>query len=121
MRLEKGIFSLLVMLLLQGCFEEKLDRMINKQTYEFEGVYENLYTQDLLMFKDAMVTISRVGAPDVTKPFAVDDNFLTITMRNNSKEKREDIVMRIHGDKEALTCSVCARYQLASVWQKQLD
>ncbi|WP_370689727.1 hypothetical protein [Vibrio coralliilyticus] len=109
------------MFMLQGCFEEKLERMINQQTYEFEGVYENLYSQDLLLFKDAMVTISRVGAPEITKPFSVEDNFLTITMRNSSKEKRDDIVMRIHGDKEALTCSVCAKYQLASVWQRRLD
>ncbi|MDN3612135.1 hypothetical protein ACODM8_15680 [Vibrio ostreicida] len=121
MQLKKGIFSLLVMLTLQGCFEEKLDRLINKQTYEFEGVYENLYTQDLLMFQDAMVTISIVGAPDVTKPFSVDDNFLTITMASNSREKREDIVMRIHGKNEALTCSACARYHLASVWQRRLE
>ncbi|GLT18576.1 hypothetical protein GCM10007938_23550 [Vibrio zhanjiangensis] len=112
---------MLLTMALQGCFEENLNRMLNKQTYEFEGVYENLYSQDLLMFKDAQVTISKVGAPDVIKSFSVDDNYLTITMRNSSLEKREDIVMRIHGNNEALTCSICAKYQLSSVWQRRLD
>ncbi|NOH72512.1 hypothetical protein F0225_14350 [Vibrio pectenicida] len=121
MRLEYRIIFVLLALMLQGCFEDNLNRMINKQTYEFEGVYENLYTQDLLMFKDAKVTISKVGSPDISKSFSVEDNYLTITMRNSSLEKREDIVMRIHGDNEALTCSICAKYQLSSVWQRRLE
>ncbi|MCG7488458.1 hypothetical protein MHN79_03045 [Vibrio sp. Of14-4] len=121
MRLKyRGIFVIFT-LMLQGCFEDNLNRMINKPTYDFEGVYENLYTQDLLLFKDAKVTISKVGAPDVIKSFKVEDNYLIITMRNSSLEKREDIVMRIHGDNEALTCSICAKYQLSSVWQRRLE
>ena len=48
MRLKyRGIFVIFT-LMLQGCFEDNLNRMINKPTYDFEGVYENLSTQDLL-------------------------------------------------------------------------
>ncbi|NVD08704.1 hypothetical protein FCU94_17800 [Vibrio sp. JPW-9-11-11] len=102
-----------------GCSDEQTERMFNKQTYEFTGVYDNLYNQDRLEFRDAHVTIVKAKGPDMTKPFEVNDNFLTIQMRNNSKEKRDDIVMRIHGNNELLTCSVCAKYQLASTWQKR--
>lgn len=102
-----------------GCSEEDAVRMLNKQTYEFVGVFENQYNDDLLEFSDAQVTFIKPGVPDMTKPFEVDGNALTITMRNSSKEKREDIVMKIHGQSEVLTCSVCAKYQLASIWQKR--
>tara|TARA_Y100001956_G_scaffold81757_1_gene100303 strand:- start:1636 stop:2040 length:405 start_codon:yes stop_codon:yes gene_type:complete len=104
---------------LGACSEEKAIRMLNKQTYQFIGVFENQYNGDLLEFSDAKVTFIRDGQLDTTKPFEVKDNYLTITMRNSSKEKREDIVMRIHGQNELLTCSVCAKYQLASTWQKR--
>lgn len=108
-----------MVLTLAGCSEEKAERMLNKQTYQFTGVFENLYNDDLLEFSDAKVTFVRAGQLDMTKSFKVKDNYLTITMRNSSKEKREDIVMRIHGQNELLTCSVCAKYQLASIWQKR--
>ncbi|WP_159737546.1 hypothetical protein [Vibrio atypicus] len=104
---------------LVGCSEEEAVRMLNKQTYQFTGVFENQYNDDLLEFSDAQVTFVREGHLDMTKPFEVKDNYLTITMRNSSKEKREDIVMRIHGQSEVLTCSICAKYQLASTWQKR--
>lgn len=102
-----------------GCSEEDAVRMLNKQTYDFVGVYENQHNDDLLKFADAQVTFIKPGVPDMIKPFEVDDNALTITMRNSSKEKREDIVMKIHGQNELLTCSACAKYQLASIWQKR--
>lgn len=104
---------------LMGCSEEKTERIFNKQTYSFEGVFENQYNGDLLEFKDAQVTFIKENHLDVTKTFEVKDNYLTIQMRNSSKEKREDIVMRIHGNNELLTCNVCAKYQLASTWQKR--
>ncbi|MEF1255065.1 hypothetical protein [Vibrio sp. M260112] len=104
---------------LMGCSEEKTERILNKQTYSFEGVFENQYNGDLLEFKDAQVTFIKENHLDVTKTFEVKDNYLTIQMRNSSKEKREDIVMRIHGNNELLTCNVCAKYQLASTWQKR--
>lgn len=104
---------------LVGCSEEKAERILNKQTYSFIGVFENPFNGDLLEFKDAQVTVIKEQGLDFTKPFAVKDNHLTIQMRNSSKEKREDIVMRIHGNNELLTCNVCAKYQLSSTWQKR--
>ncbi|KGY09775.1 hypothetical protein [Vibrio sinaloensis] len=114
-----SVVGISALMLLVGCSEEKAVRMLNKQTYEFTGVFENQYNQDLLKFSDAQVTFIREGELNMTKPFEVKGNDLTITMRNSSKEKREDIVMRIHGQNELLTCSTCAKYQLASVWQKR--
>jgi len=105
--------------ILMGCSEEKTERILNNQTYSFEGVFENLYNDDLLEFKDAKVTFIKENQLDFTKPFDVDGNYLTIQMRNSSKEQREDIVMRIHGNNEILTCNACAKYQLASTWQKR--
>ncbi|OAJ94899.1 hypothetical protein [Vibrio bivalvicida] len=104
---------------LLGCSEEKTERMLNQETYSFTGVFENQFNGDLLEFKDAKVTIIKEEGLDYTKPFEVEDNYLTIQMRNSSKEKREDIVMRIHGQQELLTCSICAKYQLSSTWQKR--
>ena len=106
---------------LLGCSEEKAERILNKETYSFIGVYENQHNGDLLEFSDATITVTKEMGETYTKPFEVDGDNLIIQMRNNSKEKREDIVMRIHGENEALTCSTCARYQLASVWQKRLE
>lgn len=108
-----------VMMTVVGCSEEETKRLLNRETYSFVGVYDNLYNDDRLEFNNAQVTIIKAQGLDITKPFDVNDNFLTIQMRNSSKEKREDIVMRIHGDNELLTCSVCAKYQLASTWQKR--
>ncbi|MEZ8098936.1 hypothetical protein [Vibrio bivalvicida] len=104
---------------LLGCSEEKTERMLNQETYSFTGVFENQFNGDLLEFKDAKVTIIKEEGLDYTKPFEVEDNYLTIQMRNSTKEKREDIVMRIHGQQELLTCSICAKYQLSSTWQKR--
>jgi len=104
---------------LLGCSEEKTERMLNQETYSFVGVFENHYNSDLLEFKDAQVTFITSQGLDFTKPFEVDDDHLTIQMRNSSKEKREDIVMRIHGQSELLTCNVCAKYDMASIWLKK--
>lgn len=103
---------------LVGCSEEKAERWLNKKTYQFQGEFDNQYDDDVLSFADGQVTIIRTGKPNQTKPFEVKDAFLTIQMRNSSMEKREDIVMRIHGQNELLTCASCAKHQLASVWQK---
>lgn len=113
-----GLVSI-VPFVLQGCSEEDAERMFNKETYSFVGIYENQHNGDLLQFSDAKVTVTKEQGASFTKPFSVDDGFVTIQMRNNSKEKREDIVMRIHGDNELLTCSVCAKYQLSPTWLKR--
>ncbi|MEF1291352.1 hypothetical protein [Vibrio sp. M260118] len=115
----RTILLVSVVAVLLGCSEEKAQRMLNQETFQFNGVYENYYNGDLLEFKDGQVTFNREQAEGLTKPFTVEDNYLTIQMRNSSKEKREDIVMRIHGEQELLTCSICAKYQLSSTWQKR--
>ncbi|MEH0689346.1 hypothetical protein H4F17_09750 [Vibrio cholerae] len=114
-----GMRILLASLVLVGCSEDDAERYLNKQTYEFVGEYENQYNDDVLRFNNAMVTFIKAGQPNLEKSFNVEGNQLFIQMRNNSKEQREDIVMRIHGNNEVLTCSVCAKYQLASIWQKR--
>lgn len=113
------LLSSVMSLTLFGCSEEKAERMLNKETYSFTGVFENQFNGDLLEFKDAKVTYINSKGLDFTKPFEVDDDHLTIQMRNSSKEKREDIVMRIHGQSELLTCNVCAKYDIASIWLKK--
>lgn len=115
-----GVVSITTLTLL-GCSEQDAERMLNKQTYDFVGVYENQYNGDLLEFNNAQVTLIRPEGSNFTKSFQVDGNHLSIQMRNSSKEKREDIVMRIHGKNELLTCSVCAKYQLSPTWLKRLD
>ncbi|WP_394126522.1 hypothetical protein [Vibrio hepatarius] len=106
---------------LLGCSEENAERLLNKETYSFIGIYENQHNGDLLKFSDAEITVTKERGETYTKPFEVDGDNLIIQMRNNSKEKRDDIVMRIHGDNELLTCSVCAKYQLSSTWVRRFD
>lgn len=118
-RAVKTILIVSVVAVLLGCSEEDAERMLNQATYQFNGVFENQYNADLLEFKDGQVTFIREQAENFTKPFDVDDDYLTIQMRNSSKEKREDIVMRIHGEQELLTCSICAKYQLSPTWRKK--
>lgn len=101
-----------------GCSEVSTDHIIQGETYSFTGVYANQQNADLLQFENGKVTIIKGKGLDFTKPFNVEDNHLTIQMRNSSKEKREDIVMRIHNP-NLLTCSVCAKYQLSSTWHKK--
>lgn len=115
-----GVVGILSIALL-GCSEEEAERILNKETYSFIGIYENQHNGDLLKFSDATITVTKEMGETYTKPFEVDGDNLIIQMRNNSKEKRDDIVMRIHGDNELLTCSVCAKYQLSSTWVKRLD
>lgn len=104
---------------LVGCSEEKAEQWLNKETYQFQGVFENQYNDDLLSFEQGQVTFIRGEETNSVKPFEVKDAFLTIKLRNNSMEKRDDLVMRIHGENELLTCASCAKHQLASVWQKR--
>ncbi|EEX94518.1 hypothetical protein VIOR3934_18925 [Vibrio orientalis CIP 102891 = ATCC 33934] len=115
-----GVVGILSTALL-GCSEQEAERIINKKTYSFVGIYDNQYNGDLLEFNDAILTVVKDNGESFSKPFEVDDGKLIIRMRNSSKEKRDDIVMRIHGDNELLTCSVCAKYQLSSTWLKRLD
>ncbi|MDW6094530.1 hypothetical protein [Vibrio rhizosphaerae] len=106
---------LLSSLSLYGCFQEELEHWVNKETYAFQGIYENQHNTDLIAFHEAKASIQSEGKAMVV-PFQVDGNFIYIQVRQSSKEKREDIVMRIHGDGEVLTCSACAKYHLSNIW-----
>ncbi|KUI97618.1 hypothetical protein [Vibrio sp. MEBiC08052] len=118
-----AVKSYLVVLLsslsLYGCFQEELEHWINKETYAFQGIYENQHNTDLIAFHEAKASIQSEGKSMVV-PFQVDGNFIYIQVRQSSKEKREDIVMRIHGDGEVLTCSACAKYHLSNIWLRTM-
>ncbi|MDC0612712.1 hypothetical protein OAP63_18430 [Vibrio sp.] len=108
--------ALLCLVGLVGC-DDSLERWLNKETYSFQGTYDNQYNDDKLVFTDGEVTITSVSKSWVV-PFKVDGNSLVVQVKNSSKEKRPDIEMRIHGDGEVLTCSVCGMYRLSNVWVK---
>lgn len=107
-----------VMVSLTGCFTETLTRWLNKETYDFSGTYVNEHNDDRLVFKDAVVTLSTNGT-SWTLPYEVEDRVVRIQVRNNSKEKRPDIVMSIYNGGERLICSACAVVRLSNIWQKE--
>ncbi|OEF92376.1 hypothetical protein ACODG7_13325 [Vibrio anguillarum] len=113
----KSISILVLIATLQGCFQDDLERWLNRETYEFKGTYDNQFNDDLLIFEEGVVR-AESETQHWSRAYSVDGNQLTIQLRNNSKEKREDIVLVIHGKGEVLTCSVCAMYKLSNVWVK---
>ncbi|MCW8335797.1 hypothetical protein [Vibrio paucivorans] len=115
----KGFIFAVLVLMLQGCEREKLERIADADTYEFSGLYTNQYNQDTLTFKDGYVSFETRGVL-VSRSYRVDDGHVLIKFANNSKEKREDLVMRIHGNGELLTCSACAKYNMMNIWVKEL-
>ncbi|SHO54538.1 hypothetical protein [Vibrio quintilis] len=115
------ITSLIIVasLCLSGCdLKNKLERWLNEETYNFNGVYSNQYNNDQLIFKDAKV-LMKTNGDETLFPFSVDETYLHIRVRHSTREKRPDIVMRIHGNGEVLTCSACARYRLSNIWVKE--
>jgi hypothetical protein len=104
-------------LLLTGCLKESLERWFNSDTYEFQGRYSNVTNSDILQFKEGSVTFTS-ASQSWSAPYEVDDGFVHIRVRNNSKEKRADIVMRVHHDGSQLICSACGKYSLSNVWHK---
>ncbi|CAM3865428.1 hypothetical protein VA7868_00552 [Vibrio aerogenes CECT 7868] len=117
-RLSTG-FILVISLCLSGCdLKGKLERWLNEETYNFNGIYSNQYNDDQLIFKEAKVLMKTNGDESVF-PFSVDDTYLHIQIRHSTREKRPDIVMRIHGNGEVLTCSACAKYRLSNIWVKE--
>ncbi|WGV98951.1 hypothetical protein QF117_01030 [Vibrio sp. YMD68] len=103
---------------IQGCFQEKIEKIANRETLSFEGVYSNQYNSNTLVFKEGVMTY-QAGDQTMTREFEVDGSELFVKFRNSSKEKRDDLVMRIHGEGEVLTCSACARYSLMNFWVKE--
>lgn len=119
--LRKNIFPWLCVFIsfwLAGCDRESMDRFLNEETYEFSGTYSNQYNSDTLVFKDGTVIIAS-DSETKSAPYKVDGTNLIIQVRNNSKEKRPDLIMRIHGDGEVLTCNACAKYHLSNNWVKE--
>ncbi|MCK6264126.1 hypothetical protein KP803_12670 [Vibrio sp. ZSDE26] len=102
---------------LQGCFQEKLEEMVNHETISFQGTYSNQYNSNTLMFSKGVMNY-KMDDHLVTREYKVEDSHLFIKLANSSKEKREDIVMRIHGEGEVLTCSTCAKYNMVNIWVK---
>ncbi|MHC6529919.1 hypothetical protein [Vibrio proteolyticus] len=103
--------------LLNGCGQDELERLVHHETYSFEGSYGNQDNEDTITFKDGVMTYSIQGSI-FTKSYTVDKRHVHIQLRNSSLEKREDLVMSIQNEGESLTCSSCAKYKLASVWNR---
>jgi hypothetical protein len=111
--------AIIILTALLGCSQDEKKRWTNKEAYQFVGTFENQYDDALLEFNEAKVVIIRSDGTSTTRDFVVKDKTLTILIRNSSKEKRENLIMRIHGQSELLTCASCAKHQLASIWQKR--
>ncbi|MGF1722025.1 hypothetical protein L4D20_18505 [Vibrio kyushuensis] len=103
---------------LQGCFQEKLEEMVNHETLAFEGLYSNQYNDNTLTFKKGIMN-QKFEDHLIVREFQVENSHVYIKLANSSKEKREDLVMRIHGDGEVLTCSTCAKYNMVNIWVKE--
>ena len=103
--------------LLSGCFQEQIDRLFNQDTYAFSGTYDNQHNSNTLTFKDGMVSISS-SSHQWQVPYEVEGKTLSIIIRHSSMEKRDNIMMRIHGNGEVLTCNSCALHQLSNIWVK---
>lgn len=112
-------FSLVLTALLTGCLEEEIDKIVNKETYAMNGTYDNNYDEQLLRLSNGVLTHKMVDGNQVTRPFRVEGKNLYVQFRNSSKEKRDDLVMVIHGNGELLSCNACAKHGLASIWTRQ--
>lgn len=118
--LHAPLLCLAVAATVSGCTQEDLERLANRETLAFEGTYDNQYDQQLLVFKEGRVSIHQQGdEPQWQHTFQVEESLLNIRVRQSSREKRDDLVMRIHGGGEVLTCSACARLHLSNVWVRQ--
>ncbi len=102
--------------LLVACSQEDLERLADRETFAFEGSYDNQHNQDILLFKDGEVWFESDGVQLWKRYFTVKDNQLTIQFSTSSREDRQDLLLRIHGGGEVLTCGACALYQMSHVW-----
>ncbi|WP_047042060.1 hypothetical protein [Vibrio mexicanus] len=115
----KVMIGVLVVLLVSGCLEEEIDKYVNRETYAMIGTYDNNYNDQILSFKNGVMTHQMNNGNLVSRPFRVEGKYLYVQFRNSSKEKREDLVMVIHGEGELLSCNACAKHRLASIWTRQ--
>jgi lipocalin len=112
------VVATLVLLLLSGCSQEDLEEMANHETLSFEGLYSNQYNGNTITFSRGVMSY-RMQKHTVTRDYQVEDSHVFIKLASSSKEKREDLIMRIHGDGELLTCSTCAMYNMVNIWIKE--
>ena len=103
----RRLFAISV-LLLTGCFGDD-------GTKAFNDIYVNPNNSDQLIFADQKVEIQS-GGQVLTAPFTIEDDMIIIEVKKHSKEKRPEIVMRIHGEGELLSCSACAMNNLSNIW-----
>ncbi|KQB03679.1 lipoprotein [Vibrio metoecus] len=111
------VFLMVSVVLLGGCFQEKLENFVNRETLAFNGLFDNPHNQDMLEFRQGVVYIHS-SQQKWERPFSVEGSTLRIQVRNNSKEKRDDLLMTIHGGGEVLTCNACAMFHLSNNWIK---
>ncbi len=110
----KGMVLMAMSVSLTACFEG----IIEDKAEKFVGTYDNQYNDDKLVFANKMVEIQSNGQ-SMKAPFTIDGSNLIIEVKRSSKEKRPEIVMRIHGNGgELLTCSACAMFNLSNTWLK---
>ncbi|MEZ8826342.1 hypothetical protein AB6E04_18465 [Vibrio amylolyticus] len=114
----KWILSALFLVSLSGCFQEKLEELVNHETLSFEGLYSNQYNQNTLTFSQGVMSYD-MKSQTITREYRVEDGYVYVKLANSSKEKREDLIMRIHGKGELLTCSTCAKYSMVNIWVKE--
>lgn len=107
----------LTALFVSGCTEEKLERLEDPQTFAFKGMYSNKENSNTIYFKDGLMRYT-MPSEVMEKTYTVEDNNVHIKLRNNSKEKRNDLVMSIHLSGARLTCNSCAMYNMSSLWIK---
>lgn len=103
---------------LQGCLQDQLERWVDSDTYSFNGIYQSDDGEaSFLSFENGVM---RYVTPSnqVTKSYKVVKGQVHITLRNSSVEKRDDLVMSIHGTGEFLTCVSCPKYKMANRWHR---
>lgn len=104
-------FTLCLSLLVAGCFDQ------SSEPKGFRGDYYNQFSADRLIFDGQTVEILSDGL-SMKVPFTEDEDQLIIEYSRSSREKRPDMMMRVHGNGELLTCSACPMYDLSNVWIK---
>ncbi|MCL9780153.1 hypothetical protein M9194_01750 [Vibrio sp. S4M6] len=114
----KGLVIGLSALILQGCFQKQIERVLDSDTYGFNGIYQS--DEEEASFIRFEHGVMRYVTPhmQVVKNFKVEDGQVRIILRNSSMEKRDDLVMSIHGTGEYLTCTTCAKYKMGNRWKR---
>ncbi|MGF1742258.1 hypothetical protein L4C34_14455 [Vibrio profundum] len=116
----KAVGVVLSSVLLQGCLQDQLERWIDRDTYDFNGIYQSSAEGSFLSFEDGVMRYVTPLA-QMTKNFKVKEGRVHIILRNSPREQRDDLVMSIHGTGEVLTCVTCPKYKMANMWHRRAD